>query len=122
MGGHVEISHHVNIGGGTVIHQFCKIGEHVMIGGGFKVAQDIIPFSLNAGYPLKCYGLNIIGLTRRGFKKETISSLKTAFRYIMSKKLTTTEALEKIESEMEMIPELKRMVDFIRSSGRGVTK
>lgn len=122
MGGHVEIGDQAIIGGGTEIHQFCRIGEHAMVGGGFKVAQDIIPYSLAAGYPLACKGLNLIGLSRRGFAKETISKLKTAFKYLMDKKLKTTEALTKIEDEIEMIPEIRRVIDFIRSSERGVTK
>jgi UDP-N-acetylglucosamine acyltransferase len=122
MGGHVEIGSFTNIGGGTEIHQFSKVGEQAMVGGAFKVVQDVIPFSLVAGYPLRCYGLNIIGLTRRGFSKDTISVLKTAFRFLMSKKLNTTQAIEKIEAEIDPIPEVKRVVEFIRASTRGVTK
>ena len=122
MGGHVEIGDYANLGGGTVIHQFCRVGEHSIIGGGFKVAQDVIPFSMAARYPLKCFGLNIIGLKRRGFPRETIDKLKTVFRYLLSRKLKTTEALAKIEREIEPIPEVRRIVEFIRSSKRGVAK
>lgn len=122
MGGHVEIGNYTIIGGGTVIHQFCKIGEHVMIGGGFRITQDVIPFSLDAGYPLRCLGLNSIGLKRRGFSADVILKLKKAFHFLLSKKLKTSEALKKIEEEIEMIPEVKRVVDFIHSSERGVIK
>jgi len=122
MGGHVTIGDHATIGGGTVIHQFCHVGEQVMVGGGFKIAQDVIPFSLVAGYPLKCYGLNHIGLKRRGFSADTIAKLKTAFHFLLSSKLKTSDALKKIEDEIEMIPEVRRVVDFIRSSKRGVVK
>ncbi len=122
MGGHVEIGDYAILGGGTVIHQFCLIGEHSIIGGGFRITQDIIPFSMAAGYPLKCMGLNSTGLKRRGFPDEVILKLKNAFRYLLSKKLKTTEALAKIEQEIEMIPEIRRMVDFIRASERGVVK
>jgi len=122
MGGHVEIGDQAIIGGGTVIHQFCHVGEHSMIGGGFRITQDIIPFSMAAGYPLRCLGLNIIGLKRRGFSPNLLSKLKTAFRYLLSKKLKTTDALAKIEQEIEMVPEVKRVVDFIRASERGVIK
>lgn len=122
MGGHVEIGDWAIIGGGTVIHQFCHIGEHVMVGGGFRITQDVIPYSMAAGYPLKCMGLNSVGLSRRGFSDETISLLKAAFRYLMSKKLKTSEALAKIEAEIKLIPEVKRVVDFVRSSERGVIK
>lgn len=122
MGGHVEIGRHATIGGGTVIHQFCHIGEHCMIGGGFKVSQDIIPFSLNGGYPLRCLGPNSIGLRRRDFSDQTIARIKTAFHFLLSSRLKTSDALKKIENEIEPIPEVKRIVEFIRSSERGVTK
>ena len=122
MGGHVEIGEQAIIGGGTKIHQFCRIGEHAMVGAAYKVTQDILPFSLAAGYPIQCKGLNLVGLTRRGFNEKTISLLKLAFRYLMSDKLKTTEALRKIEAEIEMVPEVRRVVEFVRSSERGVTK
>jgi len=122
MGGHVEIGDHAVVGGGTVIHQFCRVGEHSMIGGGFRITQDVIPFSLAAGYPLRCFGLNSVGLKRRGFSDDVVGKLKTAFRYLLSKKLNTTQALRQIESEIEMLPEVRRIVEFIRQSKRGVIK
>ena len=122
MGGHVEIGDYAIIGGGTVIHQFCLLGEHCMIGGGFRITQDVIPYSMAAGYPLRCMGLNSIGLKRRGFDDDTINKLKTTFRFLLSKKLKTTEALTKIEQEIELIPEVRRVVNFIRKSERGVIK
>ena len=122
MGGHVEIGDYTILGGGTVIHQFCKIGEYVMVGGGFRITQDVIPFSLDAGYPLKCLGLNSVGLKRRGFSAEVISRLRKVFYFLLSRKLKTTEALKKIEEEVEMTPEVKRVVEFIRTSERGVVK
>ncbi len=122
MGGHVEIGDWVIIGGSSVIHQFCLIGEHAMIGGGFRATQEVMPYSMVAGYPLKCMGLNSVGLQRRGFSEQTIATLKKAYRFLLSKKLKTREALEKIENEVEMIPEVKRLVEFIRASKRGVIK
>lgn len=122
MGGHVEIGDWAIIGGGTVIHQFSHIGEHAMIGGGFRVTQDILPYSLVAGYPLRCLGVNAIGLERRGFSKETISELRKMFRFLMSKKLNTTQALKKIESEVARVPEVGKVLKFIERSDRGVIK
>lgn len=122
MGGHVEIGDWAIIGGGTVIHQFSKIGEHAMIGGGFRITQDILPFSMAAGYPLKCMGLNSIGLKRRGFSDEAIGELKKMFRYLMSKKLNTSQALEKINTEVKSIPEVERVLQFLKKSERGVIK
>jgi UDP-N-acetylglucosamine acyltransferase len=122
MGGHVEIGNWAIIGGGTVIHQFSKIGMHAMIGGGFRVTQDILPFSTVAGYPLRCLGLNSIGLKRRGFSDDTIAVLKKLFRYLMSKKMNTSQALEKIDREIEKIPEVSQVLDFLDKSERGVIK
>jgi len=122
MGGHVEIQDYAIIGGGSLVHQFCRIGAHAMIGGGFKVSQDIIPYSLNRGYPIRCMGVNIIGLQRRGFSEHTILNIKKAFYFLLSCKLKTTDAVKKIESEIEPIPEIKLIVDFIKTSERGVTK
>lgn len=122
MGGHVEIGDYAVLGGGTVIHQFCRVGEHSITGGGFKISQDVLPYSMAAGFPLRCMGLNQVGLSRRGFPKEVISKLKSTFRLLLNKKLKTTEALVKIEQEIELIPEVRRIIEFIRSSERGVVK
>jgi UDP-N-acetylglucosamine acyltransferase len=122
MGGHVEIGDWAILGGCSLIHQFCHVGEHAMVGAGFKVAQDILPYSLNAGYPLRCMGLNLIGLRRRGFSNETINTLKLLFRYLMSSKLNTSQALAIIDKEIEKTPEVLRVLDFIKKSKRGVIK
>jgi len=122
MGGHVQIGDWAIIGGGTVIHQFSRVGEHAMIGGGFRITQDILPYTLAAGYPLRCLGLNTIGLRRRGFSEETIAELKKLLRFLMSKKLNTTQALEKINIGIKMIPQVEKVLEFIRKSERGVIK
>ena len=120
-------AHDCIIGSNVILANTVEMGGHVEIGdwaiiGGFRVTQDIIPYSMVAGYPLKCMGLNSVGLSRRGFSDDTIAKLKTAFRFLMSKKLNTTEALAKIEAEIEMIAEVKKVVDFIRAGKRGVVK
>jgi UDP-N-acetylglucosamine acyltransferase len=122
MGGHVEIGDFAIIGGATVIHQFSLVGEHCMVGGGFRITQDILPYSTVAGYPLRCLGLNSIGLERRGFPKETIATLRKMFRLLMSKKLNTSQALAKIDEEIDKIPEVLKVLDFIKKSDRGVVK
>ncbi len=122
MGGHVEIGDFAIIGGATVIHQFSLVGEHCMVGGGFRITQDILPYSTVAGYPLRCLGLNSIGLQRRGFSSETIATLKKMFRFLMSKKLNTSQALAKIDEEVEKIPEVIKVLEFIKRSERGVVK
>jgi UDP-N-acetylglucosamine acyltransferase len=122
MGGHVEIGDFAIMGGATVIHQFSLIGEHAMVGGGFRITQDILPYSTVAGYPLRCLGLNSIGLQRRGFPPETIATLKKLFRFLMSSKLNTSQALAKIDEEVEKIPEVVKVLEFIKRSERGVVK
>ncbi len=122
MGGHVEIGDWAIIGGGTMIHQFSLIGAHAMIGGGFRVTQDVLPYSMVAGYPLRCIGVNAIGLKRRGFSEETITTLKKLFRYLMSKKMNTSQALEEIEREIEKIPQVLNVLEFLEKSERGVIK
>lgn len=122
MGGHVEIGDWAVIGGATVVHQFCHVGEHCMIGGGFRATRDVMPFTMVAGYPAKYMGVNAIGLKRRGFSDDTINTLKTFFRYLTSKKLTTAQAREKIDRQIEKIPEVLRVLDFVGKSERGVIK
>jgi len=122
MGGHVEIGDWAIIGGGTVVHQFSLVGEHAMVGGGFRVTQDVMPYITVAGYPLKYAGLNSIGLKRRGFSDDTINTLKTLFRFMTSKKMTTAQIKERIEKEIPKIPEVINVLEFIKRSQRGVIK
>jgi UDP-N-acetylglucosamine acyltransferase len=122
IGGHVEIGDYAIIGGVVPVHQFVKIGAHCIIGGGFRVQKDVCPYALVGGYPLKTMGLNRVGLTRRGFSKETMQVLDQAFRILFKSKLNTSQAVEKIESELEPIPEVKVILDFIAKSERGIVK
>lgn len=122
LGGHVEIGDWAIIGGGTVVHQFCKIGAHSMIGGGFRITQDLVPYALAAGYPLKVLGINKVGLERRGFPKETVAALERAFRYLFRGKLNTSQAVEKVRSEFDSLPEIKELLDFIAGAERGLIK
>jgi len=122
LAGHVEIGDYVIIGGVVPVHQFVKIGAHAMIGGGYRVPQDICPYSLVAGYPLKVIGLNAIGLKRRGFKSETIRLIEQAFKFLFFSNLNTTQAVEKIKSEIEPIAEIKTILLFIGNSNRGMVK
>jgi UDP-N-acetylglucosamine acyltransferase len=122
LAGHVEIGDYVIIGGVVPIHQFVKVGAHSMIGGGFRVQQDICPYSLVAGYPLKVIGLNAIGLKRRGFKLDTLRILEKTYKILFFSQLNTSQAVEKINAEVEMIEEVKIILDFINNSARGIIK
>ena len=103
------------------VHQFCRVGEHAFIGGYSVVTKDAMPFAKTVGNRARIYGLNTIGLMRRGFTEETLSKLKRAYRYLLVSKLTTTRALRQIEEDDSLnCPEVQYLVEFIRSSQRGV--
>lgn len=120
LAGHVTIEDWVIIGGLVAVHQFCSVGQHAFIGGGFRAVQDVPPYILAASEPLTYKGLNAIGLKRRGFSSETIGALRKCYRIIYRSRLNTRHALEKIKSEMEMIPEIRAVIAFIEKSERGI--
>lgn len=122
LAGHIHIDEYAIIGGVVPVHQFVHIGAHSMIGGGFRVPQDVCPFALLGGYPLKVMGLNIIGLRRRGFTREAIGALQNVFKILFFSELNTRQAVEKIESTIEKTPEVKTVLDFIAGATRGLTK
>ena len=122
LAGHIEIGDSAILGGVLPVHQFVKIGCHSMIGGGFRVQQDIVPYSLAGGYPLKIAGLNSVGLKRRGFSKEALKSLDAAYKLLFFSKLNTSQALERINAEVEKTVEVNTLLDFISKSERGLVK
>jgi UDP-N-acetylglucosamine acyltransferase len=122
LAGHITLGNYVSIGGLTAIHQFVKIGDYAYVGGASAVVKDIPPYVLAAGDRAKLQGLNKVGLSRHGFANETIAVLKKAYRILFRIGLTQKEAIERIKAEIEQIPEVVQLVDFIRSSDRGVTR
>ncbi|MFQ5453100.1 MAG: acyl-ACP--UDP-N-acetylglucosamine O-acyltransferase [Candidatus Zixiibacteriota bacterium] len=122
LGGHIEIGDYAILGGILPVHQFVKIGAHAMIGGGFRVQQDICPYALIAGYPLKVIGINSIGLKRRGFKSEVVRILGKTFKILFFSKLNTSQAVARIKEDIEIIAEVQEILDFIDSSSRGFVK
>jgi len=122
LAGHVTIEDYAIIGGVVPVHQFTKIGAHSIIGGGFRVPKDVPPYILAGGYPLRYMGLNVIGLKRRNFPENTLLTLRKACRILFQSKYNTTQALEKIKSEIEPTPEIKHLLEFIEKSERGIIK
>ncbi len=120
LGGHVEIGDWASLGGGVLVHQFCHIGAHAFVGGGFRVVQDVPPFILAAGEPLRYAGINRVGLERRGFDADTRTNIKKAYRILFRSKLTRKIALDKIESDFDNQPEIKQIINFIESSKRNL--
>ena len=122
LGGHVKIDDYAIVGGIVPIHQFVRIGCHTMIGGGFRVAQDLCPYAMAGGYPLSVRGLNLIGLRRRNFPAETIKTLQQAYKLLFNSNLNTKQAIDRIHQEVEIIPEVQTILDFIGKSERGLVK
>jgi len=122
LAGHVHIEDYAIIGGVVPVHQFVKIGAHAMIGGGFRVPQDVCPFALVGGYPLRVIGLNLIGLRRRNFERDTIKKLGQVFKILFFSNLNTKQALARIRDEIEPVPEVNQIVTFVENSHRGMTK
>jgi UDP-N-acetylglucosamine acyltransferase len=121
LGGHVGVEDFANISAGSAVHQFCRVGRHGFIGGYSVVTKDALPFAKTIGSrPARSFGVNTIGLSRRGFSQDTIEQLRRAYRYLLQ--LNTTRALAEIESDASLTsPEVSFLVAFIRTSRRGVT-
>ena len=122
LAGHVKVEDYVIVGGLVGVHQFCRIGESAIIGACSKVVKDVLPFVKADGHPLKVYGLNTIGLKRRGFPDEKIKFLKKAYKIIFRENLMLKEAIEILQKEMGEKDEIRKLVDFIKNSKRGIHK
>ncbi len=122
LAGHVLVDDYATIGAFSGVHQFCRVGRHGFIGGYSVVTKDALPYGKTVGNRARIYGLNTLGLTRRGFSPEVVAQLKRSYRYLLNPKLNTTRALHEIESDETLLcPEVRYLVDFIRTSQRGVT-
>jgi UDP-N-acetylglucosamine acyltransferase len=122
LGGHITIGNYATVGGLVAIHQFVRIGDYAFVGGKAAVVKDIPPYMIAAGDRAKLHGLNTIGLKRQGFTNRTVSLLKKAYRLIFRVGLTQNEAIERVSAEVEQIPEVISLIEFIKSSERGITR
>ena len=123
LAGHVVIEDWVDVSPFSGVHQFCRIGRHAFIGPYSVIKQDVLPFSLTSCRPeVGVFGANSIGLERRGFAKPVIESLQTALRLLTRSNLNTTQAIDRIRSEVPACAEVDALLEFIRSSERGVVK
>ncbi len=121
LAGHVEVGDYATIGALSAVHQFCRVGPYAFLGGFTAATRDCLPYMNTTGNrPPKCYGPNTIGLERKGFSEESRNALKKLWRLLRSKKLTTTEAVEKAQAELAGQPEVDVVLEFIASSERGV--
>ncbi|HEX8116553.1 MAG TPA: acyl-ACP--UDP-N-acetylglucosamine O-acyltransferase [Pyrinomonadaceae bacterium] len=122
LAGHVEVQDGANVGAYSGVHQFCRVGREAYVGGYSVVVKDALPFALTVGNHAKCYGLNTVGMKRRGYPQETIEALHHAFRLLLASKLNTTQALARIREETQGSTEVEELLRFIETSRRGVVK
>ncbi len=122
LGGHVKIGEYAIIGGLSAIHQFVKIGRHTMISGGSLVRKDVPPFVKAGREPLSFVGINSIGLRRRSFTDEEITEIQDIYRVLYQKNNNNTQAINKIEIDFKVSKNRDEIIDFVKSSGRGIMR
>jgi UDP-N-acetylglucosamine acyltransferase len=122
LAGHVEVHDDANISAFTSVHQFCRVGRHAYVGGYTVATLDALPFVKTVGQKAACYGLNSIGLRRKGVGEETIRRLEAAYRILVRSRLPTSKALEQIRAELAGDPQVDYLVAFVAGSQRGVHK
>jgi UDP-N-acetylglucosamine acyltransferase len=121
LGGNVRIDDHAIVGGMTPVHQFARIGTHAFVGGGSRVSKDVPPYCKAAGSPVRLYGLNTVGLDRRGFPENVKRELRKAYRLFFNSKLNVSQALARARAELHPYPEIETFLRFIEESDRGIT-
>jgi UDP-N-acetylglucosamine acyltransferase len=123
LAGHVTIEDYVTVGAFSPIHQFCRVGRHAYIGGGTVVTQDVLPFSLtSATREAHAFGMNKIGLERRGFDRTQLRSLHHAFRLLLASKMNAAQAVEKLKAEGDASEDVDYLVRFVETSKRGIVR
>jgi len=123
LGGHVIVEDWAQVGALCPVHHFIRIGTHAFVGGGTTVTKDVLPFSKTVSERgTHAYGINAVGLERRGFGKERVRKIHHAYKLLLASKLNTTQAVEKLKAEPERGEDVDRLIQFIESSERGVIK
>ena len=120
LAGHVEVQDWASIGAFSGVHQFCRVGTHAFMGGFTVATKDVLPYSKTVGNRARIYGLNTVGLTRRGFTREQIAAIREAYRVLLQSRLIASEATARLEADGPRSPEVRILIEFIRSSPRGV--
>ncbi len=121
LAGHVSVGDHATVGAFSAVHQFCRVGPHAFIGGFSVVTRDALPFirSVGSRNEAKTYGINFIGLQRKGFASQAITELKQVYRILFRSKMNTGDALKKVREKQWISPEVAVLLDFIETSERG---
>ena len=123
LAGHVVVEDWANVGAFSPVHQFCRIGRYAYVGACTVITQDVPPFSrVVTERETRCYGVNTVGLERRGFDRERLDTIEKAFRLLLRSKLNTSQALEQIRAQLNGSPDIRELVEFIESAQRGLHK
>lgn len=122
LAGHVTVGDWAILGGGTMVHQFCKIGPHSMSAGGSIVLKDIPAYVMASGQSAEPFGMNVEGLKRRGFSKDALLALRRAYKVVYRQGLTTEQAIENLEADFADIPEVKPLIESLRGTHRGIIR
>src|SRR3954471_7353003 len=123
LGGHVIVEHWAVVGALCPVHQFVRIGAHSYIGGGTTITQDVLPFSMtSAARQTHAYGMNKVGLQRRGFSKERIAKIHHAYKILLASKMNTAQALQKLKSEDDRGEDVDMLIRFVEAAERGIIK
>jgi UDP-N-acetylglucosamine acyltransferase len=122
LAGHVVVGDYAIIGGMTAVQQFVHVGAHSYVGGACRVTKDVPPYMKIGGIPTRPVEVNTVGLLRRGYSEDALNYLRQAYRFLYLSDLNTTQAVERIKSELPMNDEISHLVTFIESSSRGIIK
>lgn len=123
LAGHVAVDDYANVGAFSPVHQFCRVGRYAYIGACTVITQDVPPFSrVVTERETHCYGVNTVGLERRGFDRQRLETIESAFRLLLRSKLNTSQALEQIRAQLNGSPDVRELVEFIESAQRGLHK
>lgn len=122
LAGHAIVEDFAILGGFTLVHQFCQIGKHAFCGMGSAISKDVPPFVIVNGSPAEAHGLNLEGLKRRGFSKETLKLLRDAYKIIYRQGLTIEEAKVKLQALAQHATEVQELLDFLQHSQRGIVR
>lgn len=122
LAGHVSIADHATLGGGTLVHQFCRVGAHAFTAGGSVVLRDVPPYVMAGGNSAEPHGINAEGLKRRGFSAGSITRLKRAYKTLYKSGLTLEEAQDQLQQQAADCPEVRPLLEFLAASSRGVIR
>lgn len=122
LAGHVEVQSGAILGGLSGVHQFCRVGAMAFIGGMSRINMDALPYMIMEGHPARCYGPNVVGLTRNGFSKETVAQIRRIYKLLYRSGLNTSQALKEMEKTVEECDEKRILIDFVKSSKRGILR